>query len=74
MQRDPDVQRERQVDAPDRRDGDDLVVTQGATGYWFVQRGNVALAGAMTERSAERERERMLRLARRRVRRTVARV
>ena len=73
MQRDPDVQREQQQDGPQRA-GDGLIVKQGATGYWFVQRGDVALAGAMTRRAAERERERMRRLARRSVRRTVARV
>ena len=51
----------------------DLVVAQTATGYWFVQRGGVALAGAMTRRAAEAERDMLVRLARRSVRRAMAR-
>jgi len=75
MQFDDDVQLEQQGGRPDeRRDADPLVVTQTPTGYWIVERGDVMLAGAMTRRAAERERERMLRLASRSVRRTAARV
>jgi hypothetical protein len=74
MQRDDDLQREHPQDGPSPRDGDggELVITQGATGYWFVQRGDIALQGAMTRHAAERERERMVRLAGRSVRRTRA--
>ena len=74
MRSDNDVQRQRHGGGPAGPAVDELVVRQTPTGYWFVQRGDVALAGAVTQRAAERERERMLRLARRSVRRSVARV
>ncbi|MGH2864016.1 MAG: hypothetical protein ACRDJX_02070 [Solirubrobacteraceae bacterium] len=34
-----------------------LTIKQTATGYWTVRRGNVDLAGAMTRKGAEAERE-----------------
>jgi len=34
-----------------------LTVKQTATGYWVVQRGPVPLAGAVTRKAAEAERE-----------------
>jgi hypothetical protein len=34
-----------------------LTIKQTATGYWVVQRGSVQLAGAVTRRAAEAERE-----------------
>jgi hypothetical protein len=40
-----------------------LTIKQTATGYWTVQRGAVQLAGAMTRRGAEREREMLRRLS-----------
>jgi hypothetical protein len=73
MAGDDDVQSERQDGGPARRDADELIVVQTATGYWVVQRGDVQLAGAVTRRAAERERERMRRLASRSVRRTLVR-
>ena len=69
-----DVQRERTEGGPERRGADQLVVTHSASGYWVVQRGDVHLAAAVTQRSAERERDRMRRLASRSVRRTLTRV
>jgi hypothetical protein len=68
-----DVQRERQDGGARPRDADQLVVAQTATGYWVVRRGDVQLAGAVTQRAAERERERMRRLASRSPRRTLVR-
>jgi hypothetical protein len=50
-----------------------LTIKQTATGYWTVQRGAVHLAGAMTRRGAEAERELLRRLSRRNVRRTAPR-
>jgi hypothetical protein len=74
MPRDPhDVQRDTDDRGPQQA-ADKLIVKQTATGYWVVQRGDVTLAGAVTEPAAERERERMLSLARRGRRRTLARV
>ncbi len=46
-----------------------LTIRQTPTGYWTVQRGDVHLAGSMTKRGAEAERDLMLRLGRRAVRR-----
>jgi hypothetical protein len=51
-----------------------LTIKQTATGYWTVQRGAVHLAGAMTRRGAEAERELLKRLSRRNVRRASMRV
>jgi hypothetical protein len=48
-----------------------LTVRQTQTGYWTVQRGSVHLAGSMTRRGAEAEREMLVRLGRRNVRRAV---
>jgi hypothetical protein len=39
-----------------------LTITQTATGYWVVQRGSVQLAGAVTRKAAESERELLERL------------
>jgi hypothetical protein len=72
MQREDNLQRERETGEPPSRQK--LLVTQTATGYWVVQRGDIQLAGAISRRAAERERERMVRLARRGGRRSVARV
>lgn len=47
-----------------------LTIKQTHTGYWSVQRGTVHLAGAMTRKGAEAERELLRRLSARRVRRT----
>ncbi|HEV7161734.1 MAG TPA: hypothetical protein VGN25_00625 [Solirubrobacteraceae bacterium] len=47
-----------------------LTIRQTRTGYWSVQRGSVHLAGAMTRKGAEAERELLRRLGKRRVRRT----
>jgi hypothetical protein len=68
---DEDVQHEKQDERPTPRDAEELVVAQTATGYWIVKRGEVALAGAMTRGAAERERERIVCLAGRSVRRTL---
>jgi len=38
-------------------DEERLTVEQTATGYWVVQRGSVQLAGAVTRKAAEAERE-----------------
>jgi len=46
-----------------------LTIKQTHTGYWTVQRGAVHLAGAMTRKGAEAERELLKRLSRRAVRR-----
>jgi hypothetical protein len=51
-----------------------LTIKQTATGYWTVQRGPVHLAGSMTRKGAEAERELLKRLSRRNVRRTGTRV
>lgn len=50
-----------------------LTIKQTRTGYWSVQRDSVHLAGAMTRKGAEAERELLRRLSRRRVRRTAKR-
>ncbi len=50
-----------------------LTIEQTPTGYWTVQRDGRHLAGSMTRRGAEAERDLMLRLRRRTVRRTSAR-
>ncbi len=47
-----------------------LIIRQTHTGYWIVQRGDVHLAGAMTRKGAEAERELLRSLDARRVRRT----
>ncbi len=47
-----------------------LTIKQTRTGYWSVQRGSVHLAGAMTRKGAEAERELLRRLRSRAVRRT----
>ena len=47
-----------------------LTIAQTATGYWSVQRGGRHVAGAMTKGAAEAERDLMVRLRRRTVRRT----
>lgn len=46
-----------------------LTIKQTPTGYWSVQRGAVHLAGAMTRKGAEAERELLRRLSSRTVRR-----
>jgi hypothetical protein len=46
-----------------------LTIKQTPTGYWSVQRGAVHVAGAMTRKGAEAERELLKRLGSRRVRR-----
>lgn len=46
-----------------------LTIKQTATGYWTVERDAVSLAGAMTRRAAEAERDMLNRLRGRRVRR-----
>jgi hypothetical protein len=48
-----------------------LTVRQTQTGYWTVQRGSVHIAGSMTRRGAEAERDMLTRLGRRTVRRAV---
>jgi hypothetical protein len=53
--------------------GDTLTIEQTPTGYWSVQRDGRHLAGSMTRRGAEAERDLMLRLSRRSVRRTSTR-
>jgi hypothetical protein len=67
------------MDDPSRHDSRDrtdkpLTIRQTATGYWTVQREGKDVAGSMTQRGAEAERDLMLRLSRRSVRRTGARV
>jgi hypothetical protein len=47
-----------------------LTIRQTKTGYWTVQREGRDVAGSMTRRGAEAERDLMLRLSRRTVRRT----
>ncbi len=47
-----------------------LTIKQTHTGYWTVQRGGIQLAGSMTRKGAEAERELLRRLSARRVRRT----
>jgi hypothetical protein len=51
-----------------------LTIRQTPTGYWTVQRGGVHVAGSTTRRGAEAERELMMRLARRSIRRAATRV
>jgi hypothetical protein len=51
-----------------------LTIAQTATGYWSVQRDGKHVAGAMTKRAAEAERDLVVRLRRRNVRRTGTRV
>jgi hypothetical protein len=46
-----------------------LTIRQTRTGYWSVQRGTVHLAGAMTRKGAEAERDLLQRLRSRAVRR-----
>jgi hypothetical protein len=46
-----------------------LTIKRTPTGYWIVQRGDVQLAGAMTRRGAESERELLRQLSGRTVRR-----
>jgi hypothetical protein len=46
-----------------------LTIKQTATGYWTVQHGAVHLAGAMTRKGAEAERDLLKRLRQRSVRR-----
>jgi hypothetical protein len=41
---------------------DRLTIRQTATGYWVVQRGSVQLAGAVTRKAAEAERDQLERL------------
>lgn len=50
-----------------------LTIEQTPTGYWTVQREGRHLAGSMTRRGAEAERDLMLRLRGRSVRRTTTR-
>jgi hypothetical protein len=50
-----------------------LTIKQTRTGYWSVQRGSVHVAGAMTRKGAEAERELLRRLRSRAVQRTNAR-
>jgi hypothetical protein len=47
-----------------------LTIKRTRTGYWSVQRGSVHVAGAMTRKGAEAERELLRRLRSRAVRRT----
>jgi hypothetical protein len=51
-----------------------LTIKQTATGWWTVRRGAVDVAGSMTRRGAEAERDLMLRLSRRSPRRAAERV
>ncbi len=48
---------------------DQMIVKQTKTGYWTVQRGAVHVAGALTRRGAEAERELLMRLRGRSLRR-----
>ena len=48
-----------------------LTITQTPTGYWSVKRGSTHLAGAMTRKGAEAEREMLSRLGNRRHRRSL---
>jgi hypothetical protein len=50
-----------------------LTIKQTQTGYWSVQRGTVHLAGAMTRKGAEAERDLLRSLSNRRVRRAARR-
>ena len=52
---------------------EELTIKQTATGYWTVQRGKVHIAGSMTRRGAEAERELLKRLGGRSVRRASGR-
>ena len=47
----------------------ELTIKQTSTGYWVVQRGGVSVAGAMTRKAAESERELLRRLRDRSLRR-----
>ena len=63
---------DRTTSAKGRRDQvhpDQLKIKQTATGYWFVERGAVQLAGAMTRGAAEAERDLLNHLRGRSVRR-----
>ncbi len=53
---------------------DRLTIKKTPTGYWTVQRGAVHLAGSMTRKGAEAERELLKRLSRRSVRRKATRL
>jgi hypothetical protein len=53
----------------DKSPSERLTVRQTQTGYWTVLRGSVHVGGSMTRRGAEAEREMLLRLGRRTVRR-----
>jgi hypothetical protein len=53
---------------------DQLTIKKTPTGYWTVQRGAVHLAGSMTRKGAEAERELLKRLSRRSVRRKATRL
>jgi hypothetical protein len=46
-----------------------LTIKQTSTGYWVVQRDGVSVAGAMTRKAAEAERELLRRLGDRSLRR-----
>jgi hypothetical protein len=46
-----------------------LTIKQTSTGYWVVERGGVSVAGAMTRKAAEAERELLRRLGDRSLRR-----
>jgi len=50
-----------------------LTIKQTHTGYWSVQRGTVHLAGAMTRKGAEAERDLLRSLRSRSVRRAARR-
>ena len=50
-----------------------LTIKQTHTGYWSVQRGTVHLAGAMTRKGAEAERDLLRSLSNRSVRRAARR-
>lgn len=52
------------------RTAEQLTIKQTRTGYWSVQRGSVHVAGAMTRKGAEAERDLLQRLKSRSVRRT----
>ncbi len=50
-----------------------LTIAQTPTGYWSVKRGATHVAGAVTRKGAEAEREMLSRLSNRRNRRTLRR-
>jgi hypothetical protein len=66
----PRVPGEREViESPQLVQAESLTIKQTATGYWVVQQGGVHLAGAMTREAAEAERDLLVQLRDRSVRR-----